>query len=243
MARFVHDRARAAVIAAAVVAASAGCGGVRGTARPAGGPSAPPAHAAGRAVLAPADVADEGFLPAGWQHVFTGLRPRDPVCARMLALADLRRPGIRAEDAEHAVFYRPQPPATLAVHRMRLERDGARRYAARARAAVAGCPLIRIRPGSRRVVLERSRGRRPAEVRDAVAVAYTGPGRGGIDLSMLWARSGGDVVVVAAAGEDAAGPAVRKIAARAVRGLLGERRADVPDAEPDAEAGRAARAR
>ncbi|XVQ13422.1 hypothetical protein ACQP1W_13055 [Spirillospora sp. CA-255316] len=247
MSRFVHGPVRAAGIALAVVAtasavASAGCGRALTPAGPQAAPGRPTGEPSGRlagapvrlpawaerAVLSPADVQGEGFLPAGRQSVFTGLRPRDPACVRLLALADVRRrddPGgargaVQGQGRRQVVFYRSRPPATMAEHLVRLPPGMAGRYVTRARAAAAGCPRIRIPLGPREAVLDRARSRKPAGVRDAVAVTYAGPGRGGIDLSMLWARSRDDLLVVTAAGEAAAGPSMRRIAARAVHKLL-----------------------
>jgi hypothetical protein len=241
MSRFVHGPVRAAGIALAAVAvavASAGCGGATTPAEPLAPPGRPTGEPSGRAptrlpawaaraVLSPADVQGEGFLPAERQSVFTGLRPSDPACARMLGLADVRRRddpgGARAagqgQGQGQVVFYRSQPPATMAEHLVRPPPGMAGRYVTRARAAAAGCPRIRIPLGLREAVLDRDRARKPAGVRDAVAVTYAGPGRG-IDLFMLWARSRDDLVVVTAAGEAVAGPSMRRIAARAVHKLL-----------------------
>ncbi|MFC5752674.1 hypothetical protein [Actinomadura rugatobispora] len=224
MSRFVHGPV---CVAGVALVAVAGCGGGLTPAEPLAPPGRPTGEPSGRlagaSLLAPADVQGEGFLPAERQDVFTGLRPHDPACARMLALADVRRPDdTRGAPRGLAVFYRSQPPATMAEHLVRLPPGAAGRYITRVRAAVAGCPRIRMLVGPREAVLDRARARRPAGVRDAVAVTYAGRGRGGIDLAMFWARSRDDLLVVAAAGEAVAGPSMQRIAARAVHRLQDE---------------------
>ncbi|GAA2458506.1 hypothetical protein GCM10010191_93060 [Actinomadura vinacea] len=233
MPRFVHGFLPAAGI---VLAAVAGCDGTAAPVEPRGRPPErlaggatrlPPAPLA-QVVLSSADVLGQGFLPAERQDVFTGLRARRPACARMLALADAKTlKGLRAAPAGggrgtgqgHAAFYRAQPPATMVEHVFRLPPGDAGRYVARASAAAAACPRIRIVLGPREAALRRARLPRPGGLRDAVGVAFTAEGGRGTGLTMVWARSRNDLLVLAVAGESAAGRAMERIAAAAVRKL------------------------
>lgn len=160
--RIVHG---AALVAGPALALAA-CGGRPApTPDEAGGPEA----SLTAAVLSQRDM-PPGFLPAEDQQVFWGVRPSDPDCAGLLALADLR--GLRDMPQVHAAFYNTAPVATLVEHVVRLPAGQAARRVGDVRQAAAMCPAIRVGVGERRMDLVRTRMRRPFGVWDAYAVRY-----------------------------------------------------------------------
>ncbi|MBA8949713.1 hypothetical protein ACFQU9_27075 [Actinomadura namibiensis] len=211
------------LVALGASAAVAGCGTTRATSAARERP-----EAAMTAALPTAREVPKGWLPAERQRVLEGIRPTDPDCARLLRLADAdgdRGPrGLRNAPQAHAVYYLPDPGATLAARVFRLPPGDAAARLAEARAAIAGCPRLGMEVGDdREVRLRRVRPPRPGRLLpDQVGVRYlhgSGGRRAGLDV--LVARAGDDLLVVAAPGAFGGGGArlIERAEARALRKL------------------------
>jgi hypothetical protein len=120
------------------------------------------------------------FLPAEDQQVFGQVKPADPDCRRLLALADLR--GLRdvpnaastAPPQVHAVFYRTDPGSTLAEHLLALSPARALSHIRHTEQAAAGCPRIKVGHGRGRMRLHRVPMQLPGFGKNAYGVRYTG---------------------------------------------------------------------
>ncbi|WP_067479829.1 hypothetical protein [Actinomadura hibisca] len=200
------------------VLAAAGCGAPQADVAPA---------AAGTAAMGPALLSQRevpaGFLPAGPQRAFTGIRPADPDCARLLRLAD--NAGAReGRDASHAqaAYYRTEPGATLVQHVYRLRKGRAAALVAEAREAVTGCPKIGLDVGDdRETLLYRVPLRHARTAGETVAVRYTSRGARQAGLDVVLTQLGDDLLTVAAPGEFGRGGAqgIELAEARAIRKL------------------------
>lgn len=203
--RIVHGAALVAGTALAVT----GCGE-----RQPASPVTPEARMTA-AVLSQQDM-PAGYLPAEDQPVFGGLRPGDPDCRQLLALAEAR--GLRDVPRAGAVFYRADPGASLAQHVVRLPPTGAARHIAESRQAARDCPKIKVEMGPQVMRLHRTALRAPA-AQDAFAVRYSGAGGAHFDIAM--ARVGDDLLVLAHPGVVSGGGdrVTERVAARALRKL------------------------
>jgi hypothetical protein len=179
--------------AAALTVAGVGCGANRST-------EATPARRLAAAALSP-DELPAGYLPAENAAMFRGLRPADPDCRALFALAAAPAPALGAAPRVDTAFYQVDPGGWVAEHLLLAAPVPAHAFLLDLRRAATGCDRIVLRTAAYTLRLRRA----PLPIRgideESYTVRYAGWAgvRYRIHLDIVTARPAGRLLVLAAA--------------------------------------------
>jgi hypothetical protein len=172
--------------------AATGCGAHRSA-------EATPTQRLAAAALSEAEV-PAGYLPAENAEMFRGLRPADPDCRALFALAAAPAPTLGAVPRVDTSFYQVDPGGWVAVHLLLAAPVPAHAFLLDLRRAAAGCDRIALRAEAYTMSLRRA----PLPVRgigeESYTVRYAGwvGGRHRFHLDIVTARPAGRLLVLTA---------------------------------------------
>jgi hypothetical protein len=136
--RLIVRRVVYATGSSALIVVGAGCGADR----PA---DATPGRRLAAAVLSEDDM-PAGYLPAENAAMFRGMRPAEPTCRRLFALADA--PALGAGPRADTAFYQVDPGGMVAEHLLLAPAVPAHAFLLGVRRAAAGCDRVTMRTDS-----------------------------------------------------------------------------------------------